>query len=225
MKTLISLAVLLASFMSAITLTAQSAKIEVTGSATINIIPDRITVEIGLEEYYSHKSGGDSVKVKLDDIEKNVRRTLRESGVADSMITVADLGNYRDRSASDSFLMAKRLSVVVTDFDRLDRIVRNIGDRGMTSFQITRLDNSDMARYNREGLKAALDAARHKAEFIAADEGMTNLMAVEIVENGPNYYETPSFSNVAYDSGAGMEGMRRIVRRYSVKVTYGAIYK
>lgn len=139
------------------------------------------------------------------------------------MITVADLGNYRDRSSTDSFLMAKRLSVVVTDFDRLDRIARNIGDRGITSFQITRLDNSDMARYNREGLKAALDAARHKAEFIAADEGMTNLMAVEIVENGPNYYETPSFSNVAYDSGAGMEGMRRIVRRYSVKVTYGAI--
>ena len=223
MKTLIRLAVLLASFLSAITLTAQSAKIEVTGSATINIIPDRITVEIGIEEYYSHKSGGDSVKVKLDNIEKNVRRTLRESGVADSMITVADLGNYRDRSASDSFLMAKRLSVVVTDFDRLDRIARNIGDRGITSFRITRLDNSDMARYNREGLKAALDAARSKAEFIAADEGMSGLAAREIVETGAGNYGTPAFSNVAYDGGSGMESLRRIVRHYSVKVTYGTI--
>lgn len=45
-------------------------------------------------------------------------------------------------------------------------------------------------------------------------------MIQEIVENGPNYYETPSFSNVAFDSGAGMENMRRIVRRYSVRVRY-----
>ena len=27
-------------------------------------------------------------------------------------------------------------------------------------------------------------------------------------------------SNVAFDSGSGMDGMRRIVRRYSVKVKY-----
>ena len=56
--------------------------------------------------------------------------------------------------------------------------------------------------------------------FIAANEGLTIEMPCEIVENGPNYYDTPSYSNVAFDGGAGMENMRRIVRRYSVKVRY-----
>ena len=75
-------------------------------------------------------------------------------------------------------------------------------------------------RYNREGLKAALDAAREKAAFIAANTGVTIISPYEIVENGPNYYETPSFSNVSVDSGSGMENMRRIVRRYSIKARY-----
>ena len=71
-----------------------------------------------------------------------------------------------------------------------------------------------------EGLKSALEAARSKAEFIAKEEGLSITSPLEIVENGPNYYETPSFSNVAYDSGSGMENMRRIVRRYSIKARY-----
>lgn len=77
-----------------------------------------------------------------------------------------------------------------------------------------------MSAYNRQGLKSALDAARAKAEFIAANENVTLVSPLEIIETGPNYYETPSFSNVAFDSGAGMDNMRRITRRYSVKVRY-----
>lgn len=194
--------------------------IEVTGSATVNIVPDRITIEIGMEEYYKPLSKGDSTIVRLSEIEKGVRRTLKSAGVADSLVVVADMGNYRDRGVSDRILMAKRLSATVSDFAQIERISESLDRRGITSFNITRIDNTDIERYNRQGLKAALDAARDKAGFIAANEGLSLAMIQEIVENGPNYYETPSFSNVAFDSGAGMENMRRIVRRYSVRVRY-----
>lgn len=194
--------------------------IEVTGSATMNIIPDRITIEIGLEEYYKHKASGDSTIVKLSDIEKDVRKTLREAGVPDSMIVVSELGNYRNRDMSSTFLMAKRLSSTVSDFDQIERISDRLDRKGIVCFNITKIDNSDMGQYNRQGLKAALDAARQKAEFIAENEGLKLLMPYEIVEttNEPSMYS--AFSNVAYDGGSGMENMRRIVRRYSVKVRY-----
>lgn len=194
--------------------------IEVTGSATMNIIPDRITIEIGLEEYYKHKASGDSTIVKLYDIEKDVRKTLREAGVPDSMIVVSELGNYRNRDMSSTFLMAKRLSATVSDFDHIERISDRLDRKGIVCFNITKIDNSDMGQYNRQGLKAALDAARQKAEFIAENEGLKLLMPYEIVEttNEPSMYS--AFSNVAYDGGSGMENMRRIVRRYSVKVRY-----
>ncbi len=194
--------------------------IEVTGSATMNIIPDRITIEIGMEEYYKHKASGDSTIVKLSDIEKDVRKTLREAGVPDSMIVVSELGNYRNRDMSSTFLMAKRLSATVSDFNQIERISDRLDRKGIVCFNITKIDNSDMGQYNRQGLKAALVAARQKAEFIAENEGLKLLMPYEIVEttNEPSMYS--AFSNVAYDGGSGMENMRRIVRRYSVKVRY-----
>lgn len=194
--------------------------IEVTGSATMNIIPDRITIEIGMEEYYKHKASGDSTIVKLSDIEKDIRKTLVEAGVPDSLIVVSDLGNYRNRDMSSTFLMAKRLSATVYDFNQIERISDRLDRKGIVCFNITKIDNSDMGQYNRQGLKAALVAARQKAEFIAENEGLKLLMPYEIVEttNEPSMYS--AFSNVAYDGGSGMENMRRIVRRYSVKVCY-----
>ncbi len=194
--------------------------IEVTGSATLNIIPDRISIEIGMEEYYRQRAFGDSVIVKLADIEKDVRKTLRKAHVPDSLIIVSDLGNYRNRDVSVSFLMAKRLSATVSDFSQIEYISDKLRREGITDFNITKTDNSDMSQYNRQGLKSALDAARQKAEFIAENEGLTIDAPYEIIEtsNYPSGYG--AFSNVAYDGGSGMDNLRRIVRRYSVKVRY-----
>ncbi len=219
-KRFILLAMLLLSVIAGHAEGADTPVIEVTGSATMNIIPDRITIEIGMEEYYKHKASGDSTIVKLYDIEKDVRKTLREAGVPDSMIVVSELGNYRNRDMSSTFLMAKRLSATVSDFDHIERISDRLDRKGIVCFNITKIDNSDMGQYNRQGLKAALDAARQKAEFIAENEGLKLLMPYEIVEttNEPSVYS--AFSNVAYDGGSGMGNMRRIVRRYSVKVRY-----
>ena len=130
------------------------------------------------------------------------------------------MGNYRDRATSRDFLMAKTLSAVLTDFSQLDALVAQLPSQGIISFNLTRLDHSEMPDYNRQGLKAALDAAKEKAQFIADDMGMQLITPWEVVENGPMYYESPSMSNVSVYSGAGMDNMRRITRRYSVKVAY-----
>ncbi len=66
-------AVVLSAFMivSCFSASAQSI-IEVTGSATINVVPDRITVEIGMEEYFipDENNPGDSVLVGIKAVER-----------------------------------------------------------------------------------------------------------------------------------------------------------
>ena len=116
--------------------------------------------------------------------------------------------------------MAKRLSAVLTDFAQLDKISETLPELGVTSFSIAKLDNSDMARYNREGLKSALDAAKAKADFIASNENLSGLTVWKVEETSPSYSMANAFSNVAYAGGSGMDNMRKIERRYSVKVTY-----
>ena len=219
-KFILSSVLLLASVIAAYAQASEGTVIEVTGSATLNIIPDRITIEIGIEEYYRHDPSGDSAVVRLSEIENGVRYVLREAGVLDSMIFISDMGNYRDRNVSSAFLMAKRLSATVTDFNQIDLISEKLGRNGISSFNITQIDNSDMEHYTLQGLKAALEAARQKAEFIAEIERLKLYVPIEIVEttNAPGVY--PAFSNVAYDRGSGIENMRRIVRHFSVKVRY-----
>lgn len=194
--------------------------IEVSGSATVNIIPERITIEIGMEEYCRPIASGDSVIVSLSDIERGVRQVLREAGIPDSLTVVSDMGNYRSRDVSSTFMMAKRLSATLYDFDQIERVSDRLGRSGISSFNIINTDNSDMEHYNREGLKAALDAARQKAEFIADNEGLELLVPYEIQETTNEASRYGSISNVTYDAGVGMENIRRISRRYSVKVRY-----
>lgn len=194
--------------------------IEVSGTATLNIVPDRITVEIGMAEYFRHTSSGDSALVRLAQIESDVRRTLANAKVPESSITVSDIGNYRDYNRNERFTMAKSITAVVSDFAQLNAISAALDGEGICSFRITGMDNADMERYNSRGLKAALDAARLKAEFIAQNEGLSLDAPLEIIETTQERYGAPMFSNVAFDSGDGMENMRRITRKYSVKVKY-----
>lgn len=194
--------------------------IEVSGTASLNIIPDRITVEIGMEEYFKPTASGDSTLVRIAQIESDVRRTLADVEVPDSCITVAEIGNYRDYHRSQRFTMAKTLTAVFSDFDRLNAVCAALDSKGITGFRLAGMDNADMEQYNRQGLKAALDAARLKAEFIAQNEGLNLTAPLEIIETTQERYGAQMFSNVAFDSGTGMENMRRITRKYSVKVKY-----
>lgn len=125
--------ILLALFliMDALNLTAQNpATIEVTGSATINIVPDKITVEIGMEEFYRKDSASDSVKIDLEKIEQQIRAVFTNAGVTSNNITTTEIGNYKDKSSSERFLMAKKLSAVLTDFNQLEIIASTLPDRG-----------------------------------------------------------------------------------------------
>lgn len=196
-----------------------SPEIEVTGTATIDIVPDRITVEIGMEEYYK-PSKNDSVIVKIGDIEKRVRGILSKAGVKYSDITVSDIGNYLNKSQSKKFLMGKSLNVVLNSFNQLEEVASLLGSDGIQSFRIVRLDNSDMSEYDRQGMKAALLAARSKAEFMAGVENMSVFGVWKITESNIGVYEAPVYSNVSFSGGAGMESMKRITKRYTVRVLY-----
>lgn len=195
-----------------------SPSIEVNGTATVSIIPDRITIEIGLEEYY--KPGPLSRRACIADIEKSVRRTLHSSGVEDSLVIVSDMGNWINRETDADFLMAKRLSVTLTSMDQLDRIAADLDRKGITSFRIVAIDSSEMERYNREGLRAAMEAAYEKAEFMVSGIGMCISVPWEIVETTSGYMGGAPFSNVAFDGGSGIKGLRSIERTYSVRIRY-----
>ena len=215
-RNLLSLIILLLAGMP-FSLKAQSTcTVEVTGTAIQNILPDRVTIEIGLEEYYKSKMlFGDSTLVKLSDIEKDVIKTLVKAGVSESDISVSDVGNYLNQNKSSNSLMAERLRVTVSNMTQLRKICDDLQRKGVVCFNIVKADNSNMERYERKGLEAAMADAKAKVEIIAASTGGSSPSPIEIVDISPAISDC-----IAYDSANGFENLSCIVRNYAVKVKY-----
>lgn len=216
---------------------AETGKIEVNGSSSVSITPDVLYVEIGMREYYKPLADGDSVRVTIGEIEKRVNKSLEKAGVKMDDVTITDYGNYHYPWISKAFLMSKTISAKLTSMDQLVELAEHMNIKGVISFRISKTDASDMEKYNRQGLKAALDKAREKAEFIAKNEGLELIMPIDIVEDGPIYYEEAMVTNVMLNGvaedaaadmgaprmmakGATMDSMKKIVRRYNVRVIY-----
>lgn len=219
------------------TLPSGEGKIEVNGSSSVSITPDVLYVEIGMREYYKYLDTGDSVIVTIKEIENSVEQSLKKAGIPDSLVTISNYGNYYYALVSKGFLMSKSITAKLTSVEQLETLASGMNIKGITSFRISKTDASDMESYNRQGLKAALDKARDKAEFIAKNSGMEIIMPIDIVEDGPVYYDEATVTNVTLNGvaeessadtgtlrmtakGAAMDSMKKIVRRYNVRVTY-----
>lgn len=204
-------------------------KITVSGSSSISVAPNLINVEIGTTEYYKKTGKNDSVKVTLAEIDKKVSSILNAAMVPDSLITLNQIGNYYWGQRNSDFLMGRSITATLTDISQLEFLSENLGIPGITSFRIASTDRSDMEKYNLQGLSTALDRAREKAESMMKDINGKIICPVEIEETGPVYYDEVENVVTAMDGSPMMlraaknmsfDNLRKITRRYNVKVTY-----
>lgn len=99
--------------------------IEVTGTAEVEIVPDRIHYIIELREYYEEEFDGKSkpedyrTKVPLERIEKNLRKVLDDIGIKQEAIRTQEVGDYW-RERGHDFLVSKCLDGTLTDFRQIE---------------------------------------------------------------------------------------------------------
>ena len=80
---------------------------------------------------------------------------------------------------SSTFLMAKRLSATVSDFNQIERISDRLDRKGICGASISRKSTTpDMEQYNRQGLKAALDAAPAESGVYRRERGQKRYHAL-----------------------------------------------
>ena len=96
--------ILLLSMLMLVTLSLQAQTsehyIEVTGTSEIEIMPDKIHYIIEIREYFKEefeewaKPEEYRTKVPLSQIEKDLRKVLKEVGVLDSAVRTQEIGDY-----------------------------------------------------------------------------------------------------------------------------------
>ena len=180
------------------TLTAQDAPydeqfryIEVTGTSEVEIIPDEIHFVIGIKEYFEEEFDGKSkpedyrTKVRIETIESQMRKALHSIGITDSDIRTQDVGDYWRERGLD-FLIGKNLDITLHDFTMIDKIISVIDTKGVSSMRIGEMTHKDILKYQEQGKKDAVLAARRKAEYMAGalGEQLGSVLSIKAASSG-----------------------------------------
>lgn len=183
--------------------------IEVTGTSEVEIVPDEIHFIIGIKEYFEEEFDGVSkpeeyrTKVRIEDIESQMREALHSIGITDSDIRTQDVGDYWRERGLD-FLIGKNLDITLHDFTMIDRIISVIDTKGVSSMRIGEMTHKDILKYQEQGKKDALLAAKDKAEYMAETLGEKIGKVLSIVEHGggTDHYTVVQNSKLRMDGAA-----------------------
>ena len=215
----------------------QQRYIDVVGSCEMEIVPDEIHFIISIQEYFEEEFDGFSkpeqykTKVKIADIEKDLRKVLRNAGVEDRNIRVEEVGDYWRQRGMD-FLISKNFDITLNDFSKIDKIISTVDTKGIRSMRVGELKNKNMKQYHEQGKIEALKAAKKKAEYLLSSIGeeLGEVIFIEEPREGTDDYivmRKAEMSNSALD-GLGLIGspasqadeFRVISLRYTLKVRF-----
>ncbi len=172
--------------------------IAVTGSASMEIIPDEIYVQVDLREY--KKRGED--KVELEKIKNDFLASCKATGIADNDISLASYDGYNlasiwQRRKKDPELLASvSYQIKFSNTKLIDDLVNRLDDQATNNFRIIRTSHSKMVEYRKQLKIQAVKAAREKAGYLT--EAINEQLGQAIEINEPDEYTSSDVANAAY---------------------------
>lgn len=179
-------------------------KIEVTGKAEKEVIPDEIYVRIALKEY---KDG--SRKVEINKLEAELVKAVKKLGLSEKNLTVDNIYGYNwdwRKKKSDEFLATKSFKLKVADVKMINQLIEALDAEGVNSMSIAEVSHSKLDEYKMDLKVEALKNAKAKAETLlkSIDEKLGQALEINDVEYGnapPAYRQEMMLSAKSADSG------------------------
>ena len=165
-------------------------KIEVTGTAELEVTPDIIYISISLKEYMDGKK-----KIGIESLERALQTAVLKSGIPKENFMVNDIASYNfnwDRKSPD-YLASKQYRIKVSDLSKWNQLLAGVDARGLKYSAIESYDYSKLEAVKKELKIQALKAAREKAVYLAEAVGEKVGMALEINEQSNEGYSQPMY--------------------------------
>lgn len=202
-------------------------KIDVTGSAEQEVLPDKILVSITLQEYMKDNKA----RVDMLVLEAQLQKAVADAGLSKESLTVGNISGYRNwwgRKKPTNFLENKTYILTVANLAKIDGILNRIDEKGIASTNIDRYEYSKITELRKEIKIKALQAAKEKATYLLAGIGETLGEALEIHEVEEGYQAQPVYSNMmmrsaAMDTAPMQEStvdVQKIKVRYEMKASF-----
>lgn len=200
-------------------------KIEVTGSAEKEIVPDEIYLSISLREY---KMKNDRI-VSIETLENQLAKAVKEMGVREENFQIENIyGNnwWRRKKDDPEFLASKRYRLKLNELNKVNQLISKLDPLGIEYMNISDYSHTRMEEFRKELKIEALKAAKVKAQYLVESIGQTLGEAIEIheIDGGGPVYPMAQFrmSNVAMDAESQSQdiGFRTIKIRAEMRAVF-----
>ena len=206
-------------------------KIEVTGSAEQEVLPDEIFVTVSLREYFKDKDNKNKVEMMV--LEKQLQKAVEEAGIPKENFTIGTINGYREwwgKKKPTTFLESKSYILKVPNLYKIDGIISKVDDKGIAYTNIDRYEFSRIEQLRKDIKIKALQAAKEKAKYLLEGIGEQMGEALDIIEIDQSYSPQPVYSNMMMRSAkmdASPEAtpestvdVQKIKVRYEMKATF-----
>jgi uncharacterized protein YggE len=166
-----------------------SRPVQVSGTATINVVPDRVLVKLGVESYGTTPQ---AVQVQNLVASQNVIKAVRAFGVAAKDIStdyyIVQPVYRLDGTQVERYWINNVIAVTLSDANKTsDLLVRAFG-AGANKVVDVQFYTSQLRRYRDQARALAVQAAREKAQALAGAADAKIGCVLRIDENSSSYY-------------------------------------
>jgi len=184
-------------------------KITVNGEAVVNVTPDKIVINLGIETW-----NPDIVvaKQKNNEIMRKALAAMKQLGVADKDIQTDHLsveprwkGEYRKEDFVGYFVR-NTVAVTLTDTAKVEELVTRVLQAGVNYIHGIDFETTELKKYREQARELALKAAKEKADKMAAVLGQSVGAPIQINETygGSPWSYWSSWMGWGYGRGQGM---------------------
>ncbi len=206
-------------------------KIEVTGSAEQEVLPDEIYVTISLREYFRDKDNKNKIDITL--LEKQLQKAVEEAGIPKENFSIGAINGYREwwgKKKPTTFLESKNYILKVANLYKIDAIISRVDEKGIAYTNIDRYEFSKIEKLRKDIKIKALQAAKEKAGYLLEGIGEQLGEAIDIIEIDHGYTPQPVYSNMmvratAMDVSPTMPESTIDVQKIKVRYEMKAVFK
>ncbi len=162
-------------------------KIEVTGRAEQEIVPDEIYFNITLKEYLADNKE----KVGIDKLERELQNAVKKVGIEAENLQIQNISSYnywywKQKKAKD-FLASKQYRIKLSELGMINQLLEYLDPKGIQSTNIAEYSHSEIEKYRKDLKIKALQAAKEKATYMVESIGEQLGGVLEIQEIGDGY--------------------------------------
>ncbi len=213
-----------------ITIPEQVKKIEVTGSAEMEVVPDQVYIGITLQEYTDKQK----VKKTIDAIQKEFLAMCEKAGIGKDRIEVQNMSGFdqtswwyrKKKNEQPDLLQSTTYIIKFGSPAEVDKLVNLLDDHATSNVFVSKTSHSNETEYRKQLKTQALQNAKAKAQYLleGVGEKVGGLLYVKEIEAGvaPMRMNMGFLSNTRVEETSANEGVnfKKIKYRYEIEAHF-----